>query len=92
MGKLFKTSFFFQAWVIPANGEAIEVFSWRQGAVKTLKILLTPTLSDNNVDIYSLKRPILAICDAAGPGPQFCSVAFISLKTGEQVGLVFKFI
>ncbi|XP_047495407.1 BCAS3 microtubule associated cell migration factor-like isoform X2 [Penaeus chinensis] len=74
-----------QAWVIPVNGEAMEVLSWRQGAVRTLKVLPTPTTSCSTVDLYSLKRPIIALCDTAGPGPQFCSVSFISLKTGEQV-------
>ncbi|XP_068228212.1 BCAS3 microtubule associated cell migration factor-like isoform X2 [Palaemon carinicauda] len=74
-----------QVWVIPVNGEAVEVLSWRQGAVRTLKVLPSPTTSSSAVDIYSLKRPIIALCDSAGPGPQFCSVTFISLKTGEQV-------
>ncbi|XP_042237211.1 BCAS3 microtubule associated cell migration factor-like isoform X3 [Homarus americanus] len=74
-----------QAWVIPVNGEAMEVLSWRQGAVRTLKVLPTPATSASTVDHYSLKRPIIALCDTAGPGPQFCSVSFISLKTGEQV-------
>ncbi|KAB7506922.1 Breast carcinoma-amplified sequence 3-like protein [Armadillidium nasatum] len=73
------------AWVIPANGEALEVFSWRKGPVRTLKILVTPNISDSLVDPFSLKRPILAICDAAGPGPKFHTVSFISLKTGDQV-------
>ncbi|XP_043605163.1 titin homolog isoform X3 [Bombus pyrosoma] len=27
---------------------------------------------------------MVAICDSAGPGPQFCNISFISLKTGEQ--------
>ncbi|XP_066955101.1 BCAS3 microtubule associated cell migration factor-like isoform X3 [Macrobrachium rosenbergii] len=74
-----------QVWVIPVNGEAVEVLSWRQGAVRTLKVLPSPTTSSSAVDIYSLKRPIIALCDSAGPGPQFCSVTFISLKTAEQV-------
>ncbi|KAK7078259.1 Breast carcinoma amplified sequence 3 [Halocaridina rubra] len=74
-----------QVWVIPVNGEAVEVLSWRQGAVRTLKVLPSPTTSSSAVDIYSLKRPVIALCDSAGPGPQFCSVTFISLKTGEQV-------
>nr|XP_045610030.1 BCAS3 microtubule associated cell migration factor-like isoform X2 [Procambarus clarkii] len=74
-----------QAWVIPVNGEAMEVLSWRQGAVRTLKVLPTPSTSESTVDHYSHKRPIIALCDTAGPGPQFCTVSFISLKTGEQV-------
>ncbi|KAK3869989.1 hypothetical protein Pcinc_024733 [Petrolisthes cinctipes] len=77
-----------QAWVIPVNGEAMEVLSWRQGAVRTLKILPSPSTSATTVDHYSLKRPIIALCDTAGPGPHFCSVSFISLKTGEQVKII----
>ncbi|XP_071529568.1 BCAS3 microtubule associated cell migration factor-like isoform X2 [Panulirus ornatus] len=77
-----------QAWVIPVNGEAMEVLSWRQGAVRTLKVLPSPSTSANTVDHYSLKRPLIALCDTAGPGPQFCSVSFISLKTGEQVKII----
>lgn len=87
--RLFIRNVSLQAWVIPANGEAVEVFSWRQGPVRTLKVLVSPKISDSSVDRFSLKRPILAICDAAGPGPQFHSVFFISLKTGEQVLCVF---
>lgn len=70
----------------------MEVLSWRQGAVRTLKVLPTPTTSCSTVDLYSLKRPIIALCDTAGPGPQFCSVSFISLKTGEQVSCYSVFI
>lgn len=81
-------NFLSQAWVIPVNGEAMEVLSWRQGAVRTLKVLPSPSTSATTVDHYSLKRPLIALCDTAGPGPQFCSVSFISLKTGEQVSLV----
>ncbi|XP_050727416.1 BCAS3 microtubule associated cell migration factor-like isoform X2 [Eriocheir sinensis] len=77
-----------QAWVIPVNGEAVEVLSWRQGAVRVLKVLPTPLTSASRVDHYSLKRPIIALCDTAGPGPHFCSVSFISLKTGEQVKII----
>uniref|UniRef100_A0A0P4WED6 BCAS3 WD40 domain-containing protein n=1 Tax=Scylla olivacea TaxID=85551 RepID=A0A0P4WED6_SCYOL len=77
-----------QAWVIPVNGEAVEVLSWRQGAVRVLKVLPTPVTSASSVDHYSLKRPIIALCDTAGPGPHFCSVSFISLKTGEQVKII----
>ncbi|XP_076035615.1 BCAS3 microtubule associated cell migration factor-like [Oratosquilla oratoria] len=74
-----------QVWVIPANGDAVEVLSWRQSAVRTLKILPTPYVSPTSLDTYSLKRPLIALCDSAGPGPQFCSVTFMSLRTGEQV-------
>ncbi|XP_063992968.1 uncharacterized protein LOC135170827 [Diachasmimorpha longicaudata] len=73
-----------QVWIISASGEATEALSWRQGVVRTLRILPDPLTDDDHPDPYVKKRPIVAICDSAGPGPQFCSVSFISLKTGEQ--------
>lgn len=57
-----------QVWAVPANGEAIEVMSWRNGAVKTLRILPTPFLSNNGelandlLDQFMHKRPLMAIC------------------------------
>ncbi|XP_026283554.1 uncharacterized protein LOC113209984 isoform X2 [Frankliniella occidentalis] len=75
-----------QVWAIPANGEATEVLSWSQGSVRTLRILPSPTSNvASSSDSYVMKRPLVAICDSAGPGPPFCSVSFISLKTGDQV-------
>ncbi|XP_015110410.1 uncharacterized protein LOC107036778 [Diachasma alloeum] len=73
-----------QVWIISASGEATEVLSWRQGVVRTLRLLPDPLTDEDHLDPYEKKRPIVAICDSAGPGPQFCSVSFISLKTGEQ--------
>lgn len=73
-----------QVWLIAATGEATEVLSWRQGVVRTLRILPNPKTDDEHVDLFELKRPMVAICDSAGPGPQFCNISFISLKTGEQ--------
>ncbi|XP_001603193.2 breast carcinoma-amplified sequence 3 homolog [Nasonia vitripennis] len=75
-----------QVWLIAASGEATEVLSWRQGMVRTLRILPSPRCGERErEDPFKVKRPMVAICDSAGPGPQFCSVSFISLKTGEQV-------
>ncbi|XP_076394112.1 uncharacterized protein LOC100877372 isoform X2 [Megachile rotundata] len=74
-----------QVWLITAAGEATEVLSWRQGVVRTLRILPNPKTDDEHADLFELKRPMVAICDSAGPGPQFCNISFISLKTGEQV-------
>lgn len=74
-----------QVWLIAATGEATEVLSWRQGVVRTLRILPNPKTDDEHVDPFEAKRPMVAICDSAGPGPQFCHISFISLKTGEQV-------
>ncbi|KAJ6638684.1 Breast carcinoma-amplified sequence 3 like [Pseudolycoriella hygida] len=81
-----------QVWAIPANGEAVEVLSWRHGSVRALRILPLPITStdengDDVPDIFAAKRPLMAICDAntTGSGPQFCSVNFISLRDGDQV-------
>lgn len=75
-----------QVWTIPGNGEAAEVLSWSQGSVRSLRILPSPTSNpSHSSDSYLMKRPLVAICDSAGPGPPFCSVSFISLKTGDQV-------
>ncbi|XP_033317343.1 uncharacterized protein LOC117215047 isoform X2 [Bombus bifarius] len=73
-----------QVWLIAATGEGTEVLSWRQGVVRTLRILPNPKTDDEHVDLFELKRPMVAICDSAGPGSQFCNISFISLKTGEQ--------
>lgn len=73
-----------QVWLIAATGEGTEVLSWRQSVVRTLRILPNPKTDDEHVDLFELKRPMVAICDSAGPGPQFCNISFISLKTGEQ--------
>lgn len=90
-----------QCWVIPANGEAIEVLSWRQGSVRALRVLPLPHLDGGDddasadpadgdgslIDLYGPQRPLMAICDATstGSGPAFCAVNFVSLRTGEQV-------
>lgn len=77
-----------QVWSIPANGEAVEVLSWRHGLVKCLKMLPTPLVeaSKEKIDQYFYKRPLIALCEA-GSNPQFqyFSVNFISLKDGDQV-------
>uniref|UniRef100_A0A182JXR5 Uncharacterized protein n=1 Tax=Anopheles christyi TaxID=43041 RepID=A0A182JXR5_9DIPT len=58
-----------QVWVVPANGEAVEVLSWRHGSVKCLRILPTPTSGDRElatelVDQFTHKRPLIALCDS----------------------------
>ncbi|XP_055390184.1 putative mediator of RNA polymerase II transcription subunit 26 [Condylostylus longicornis] len=90
-----------QVWAIPANGEAIEVLSWRHGHVSTLRILPTPFTSDDEmanepIDNYVDKRPLMAICDGSASisgSVQTCySVNFVSLKTGAQVKTIkFKY-
>lgn len=86
-----------QVWAIPANGEAVEVLSWRHGVVSTLRILPTPSSvfgnsdnmrADDIIDVYSDKRPLIALVDGSstpGAQPQFSSVNIISLKFGTQV-------
>ncbi|KAK0179565.1 hypothetical protein PV327_005306 [Microctonus hyperodae] len=73
-----------QVWLVAASGEATEILSWRQSVVRVLRILPNPITNTELSDPYKDKRPLIAICDSAGPGPQFCNVNFISLKTGEQ--------
>ncbi|XP_078051890.1 uncharacterized protein LOC144477984 isoform X2 [Augochlora pura] len=73
-----------QVWLIAATGEATEVLSWRQGVVRTLRILPNPKTDDDCIDLFESKRPLVAVCDSAGPGPQFCNISFVSLKTGDQ--------
>uniref|UniRef100_A0A1B6E2D0 BCAS3 WD40 domain-containing protein n=1 Tax=Clastoptera arizonana TaxID=38151 RepID=A0A1B6E2D0_9HEMI len=75
-----------QVWSVASSGEAREVLSWSQGAVRTLRVLPTPEPRlPLKQDIFKHKRPLVALVDNAGPGPQFCSVGFISLKDGDQV-------
>ncbi|KAK6626431.1 hypothetical protein RUM44_008904 [Polyplax serrata] len=75
-----------QVWCIRNNGEASEILSWRRGVVRTLRILQTPQ-SDIH-DAFAHKRPIVALCDSTGPGPNFCSLSFISLRIGDQVKII----
>uniref|UniRef100_A0A182Q1Q0 BCAS3 domain-containing protein n=1 Tax=Anopheles farauti TaxID=69004 RepID=A0A182Q1Q0_9DIPT len=90
-----------QVWIVPANGEAIEVLSWRHGSVKCLRVLPTPKFGDREsatepADQFTHKRPLIALCDSSSSGSsaalsgsnggyQYCSVNFISLKNGETV-------
>ncbi|KAK5643923.1 hypothetical protein RI129_007768 [Pyrocoelia pectoralis] len=79
-----------QVWAIPASGEAVELLSWRHGSVKVLQFLPTPLIGKNTSqeDMYTLKRPLMALCDTSTPGPQHCALNFLSLKTGEQVKVI----
>ncbi|CAH2091693.1 unnamed protein product [Euphydryas editha] len=70
-----------QVWLINPTGEAQEVLSWRQGTVRVLRILPTP----QHGDCFASKRPLIALCDSASPGPPFCSLSFISIRGGDQV-------
>ena len=55
----------------------------------TLMLLITnhPESDDNDDDHFPL-RPLVALCDSAGPGTAFMSVSFVSLLSGEQVSKV----
>lgn len=92
-----------QIWAIPANGEAVEVLSWRHGIISTLRILPTPISSASSEmslrahepeDLYAEKRPLMALVDAscssagASSSCQFSSVNFVSLKNGTQVKII----
>ncbi|XP_064555557.1 breast carcinoma-amplified sequence 3 homolog isoform X2 [Drosophila montana] len=78
-----------QVWAIPANGEAVEVLSWRHGVVTALRVLPTPAtattaLDDNGradepVDAFAEKRPLVALVDGG-------SAAASSLLTGGGGG------
>lgn len=71
---------------MPANGEAVELFSWRHGSVQVLRLLPAPYVAGKSfVDLYESKRPLIALCDTATAGPAYCSLSFLSLRTGEQV-------
>ncbi|XP_034139096.1 uncharacterized protein LOC117590514 isoform X1 [Drosophila guanche] len=61
-----------QVWAIPANGEAVEVLSWRHGVVTALRVLPTPATApaldengraDEPVDAFAEKRPLAALVD-----------------------------
>ncbi|KAJ8312061.1 hypothetical protein KUTeg_009434 [Tegillarca granosa] len=71
-----------QIWNIMPNGEAQEALSLRQGPIKILRVLPTPT---QEYDPYSVKRPLAAICDTSSAGQPYCSVKFVSLRTGDEV-------
>lgn len=75
-----------QIWNVPATGEAREVLSWSQGSVRTLRLLPTPEPRlPLRQDLFKHKRPLVALVDNTGPGPQFCSVSFISVRDVDQV-------
>lgn len=63
------------------SGEAQEVLAWRQGQVKTLKILPSPESCFGSPDNFAHCRPLAVMVDSTG----FTSGSFISLKSGEVV-------
>lgn len=82
-----------QVWALPANGEAVELFSWRHGSVQVLRLLPAPNvLGKTTFDLFGTKRPLIALCDTATPGPAYCSLCFLSLRTGEQVNIFISYL
>ncbi|KAL3267342.1 hypothetical protein HHI36_011473 [Cryptolaemus montrouzieri] len=78
-----------QIWCIAANGEATEILAWRHGSIKVVRILPSPHKVEGNFrDSFLSKRPLIALCDNASPGPPYCALSFMSLRTGEQVKLI----
>lgn len=88
-----------QAWAVPANGEATEVISWRNGIVKCVKVLPTPISSYRGADAtetpddyFKEYRPLMAVVETpvvTPTGPQFCSVNFYSLRETDPVSSTF---
>jgi len=74
-----------QVWLVPANGEAQEVLSWRHGVVRTLRVLPAPQPVFGGEDNYGHCRPLICLADSTGPSTPFSVATFISLRTGEQV-------
>ncbi|ELU13646.1 hypothetical protein CAPTEDRAFT_150615 [Capitella teleta] len=74
-----------QIWVCPVSGEAQEVMSVRQGPVKILRLLPAPKEAFDRSDLYSLRRPLAAMCDATSAGQPYYCVKFVSLRTGDEV-------
>ncbi|XP_066246460.1 breast carcinoma-amplified sequence 3 homolog [Euwallacea similis] len=76
-----------QVWAVPANGEAVELFSWRHGSVKVLRILPAPyEVGSKKRDQFDSKRPLMALVDVGMHGSSSAfSLNFYSLKSGEQV-------
>lgn len=77
-----------QVWAIPANGEAVEVLSWRHGVVTALRVLPTPATAaaldengraDEPVDAFAEKRPLVALVDGG-------SAAASGLLAGNSSG------
>lgn len=74
-----------QIWNVMPNGEAQEVYSVRQGPVRILRVLPSPTPVFGENDIFANKRPLVALCDTSSAGQPYCAVKFVSLKTGDEV-------
>ncbi|KAG7483636.1 hypothetical protein MATL_G00040540 [Megalops atlanticus] len=77
-----------QIWSISPTGEAQELFSVRNGPVRTARILPAPHISPLKTDSFAEKRPLLGVCKSAGSSGSstpYCCVDLYSLRTGEMV-------
>ncbi|XP_062887849.1 breast carcinoma-amplified sequence 3 isoform X5 [Mobula hypostoma] len=75
-----------QIWSIPVSGEAQELYSIRNGPIRTARVLPAPQTSLHKIDNFADKRPLLGVCKSTGSaGPPYCCVDLYSLRTGEMV-------
>uniref|UniRef100_A0A4W3JID9 BCAS3 microtubule associated cell migration factor n=1 Tax=Callorhinchus milii TaxID=7868 RepID=A0A4W3JID9_CALMI len=75
-----------QIWSIPIIGEAQELYSVRNGPIRTARVLPSPQTGPQKIDNFAEKRPLLGVCKNAGSaGPPYCCVDLHSLRNGEMV-------
>ncbi|XP_043574030.1 breast carcinoma-amplified sequence 3 isoform X1 [Chiloscyllium plagiosum] len=75
-----------QIWSIPMSGEAQELYSVRNGPIRTARILPAPQTGLHKIDNFAEKRPLLGVCKSTGSaGPPYCCVDLYSLRNGEMV-------
>lgn len=71
-----------QMWIVQENGDAVEIFSLRQGPIKHLKLL---PMGKKMNDKFLKKMPVIIFSDGSSAGKPFCSAKFVSLKSGDEV-------
>ncbi|XP_067866847.1 breast carcinoma-amplified sequence 3 isoform X4 [Heterodontus francisci] len=75
-----------QIWSIPMSGEAQELYSVRNGPIRTARVLPAPQTGLHKIDNFAEKRPLLGVCKSTGSaGPPYCCVDLYSLRSGEMV-------
>ncbi|XP_078080741.1 BCAS3 microtubule associated cell migration factor isoform X3 [Mustelus asterias] len=75
-----------QIWSIPMSGEAQELYSVRNGPIRTARVLPEPQTGLHKIDNFAEKRPLLGVCKSTGSaGPPYCCVDLYSLRSGEMV-------
>ncbi|KAL5017211.1 hypothetical protein ScPMuIL_006800 [Solemya velum] len=77
-----------QIWNIKSNGEAQELLSLREGPIKVARVLPTPDPVFGENDAFASARPLIAVCDASSAGQPYCSVKFLSLRTGDEIHMI----